>query len=29
MIDLIKYGFDSVEEGGEDLGPSDTEALKP
>ena len=27
MIDLIKYGFDSVEEGGEDLGPSDTEAL--
>ena len=24
MIDLIKYGFDSVEEGGEDLGPSDT-----
>ena len=24
MIDLVKYSFDSAEEGGEDLGPSDT-----
>ena len=26
MIDLVKYNFGSTEEGGEDLGPSDTEA---